>query len=473
MSFSVAVQSAVFYYLACTPCAKVRHRHKARQQAKKEREEKSQIETRQPGLYQHPSPFNTNPYWDEEIMMGPSLPKKGRGGDVASKNTSQRGLTSAGQDSGITTRSSLATSHGGPTADTITADTTADTTPDAIPNAIPSSAIIDGLGSAPTVVPEEDADAASTALSKTASVSTGDDWNRKRYQREDEELWGHELSRTGHKLMDAIKQAGTSAGRFVEAKLGKEKPVTDTDRYNFYYPPKNPPVNDYHPPVVSSKPSHIDGHRWMLQPPPPAKVMEGKVPVSRSASTASMVSKRTMASGDGALARLVGERAVEAKMRMGETPAETRDRSNSSASRPYTRRSAATPRPKSQRTMRSRSLSLSAESDDDPEKAEEKHKSRTRRPVAAPAFESDDEGERISKGRKSSGNSMPATHAAQRPRLSTILNSDTTEQSEVALRNDEGHAEPAVQEVTNASPGEPSGLTQEQLSADRGLALRA
>lgn len=420
MSLSVALQSVLFYVVACTPCAQVRHRKKTRQQAKKEREEKAHLEAMMPGLYRHPSPFATNPYWEEEIMMGPSLPKKGRAGDWANKSTSQRKLNSAGQDSGMTTRSSLAMSHGGPNASTAT-------------DAMPSSGLIHGLGSAPTVVPEEDA--GSAALSKTASVSTGDDWNRKRYQREDEELWGHDLSRTGHKLMDAIKHAGTSAGRFVEAKLGMEKQVTDEDRYQFYSSPKNPPVNDYHPPVVSSKPAHIDGHHWMLQPPPPAKVMEGRVPVSRTASMASMTSRRTMASGDGALARLVGERAVEAKLRMGETPAESRARSNSSLSRPHARRPA-TAGPRGQTPVSSRSRS--------------------------PSTESDDEDEWMSRSGKSSGNSMLATHAAQRPRLSAIPSSDTTEQSELTEQSDKSHAEASFQRAGNANLAEPAATIKEE-----------
>ena len=94
MSFPVAVRSAIFYFVACTPCAKVRHRQKAKEQAKKERLQKARLETEQPGLYRHPSPFNTNPYWQEEILMGPSLPKK-----AASKNSSQRGLESTARES--------------------------------------------------------------------------------------------------------------------------------------------------------------------------------------------------------------------------------------------------------------------------------------------------------------------------------------------------------------------------------------
>ncbi len=105
MSFPVAVQSAVFYFLACTPCAKVRHRQKAKQQAKREREEKLRIEMEQPHLYRHPDPFHTNPFWAEEIAMGPALPKK-KGKDCSKElSQSQRELTSAGTQGDSTTMS--------------------------------------------------------------------------------------------------------------------------------------------------------------------------------------------------------------------------------------------------------------------------------------------------------------------------------------------------------------------------------
>ncbi|KAF4458571.1 signal peptide-containing, partial [Fusarium albosuccineum] len=195
MSLPVAIQSAVFYILACTPCAKVRHRKKVRAEAKRERQEKAKIEGEQPGLYNHPSPFNTNPYWQEEISMGPSLPKKS-----ASKNSSQRGLTSSGGDSSVMSMAG-ATNH---TESRINVRTS---------NSV--MADDDGLS---------------------------EDWNRRRgYQREDEELWGQW---SGQKFMDAISKARDSAGRLIESTLGLEKEVTEQQRHDFYFP-KNPPINEY------------------------------------------------------------------------------------------------------------------------------------------------------------------------------------------------------------------------------------
>ncbi|PHH58982.1 hypothetical protein CDD81_3970 [Ophiocordyceps australis] len=255
MSFPVAFQSAIFYFVACTPCAKVRHRHKAKEQARKERQQKARLETEQPGLYRHPSPFNTNPYWQEEINMGPSLPKK-----AASKNSSQRRLMSSGRESSV------------PSVMETTTTTTTTTT---------------------------------GAASADDDETVSDDWNTRRgYQREDEELWGQLGGH--HRLMDALSKARDSAGRLIDATLGIDKEVTDEERRDFYQSRRIPPVNDYHPPVVSNRPAHRDARKWMLQPPPPAKVMEGKVPVTRAVSTTSKSSSRTAASV--ALERITVER---------------------------------------------------------------------------------------------------------------------------------------------------------------------
>lgn len=301
--------------------------------------------------------------------MGPSLPRKKSA--VGSKNTSQRRLSSAGRDSRSTTASSIGigSTH---------------------------------IGSSPTVVPEDE--------ELRLSPSYSDDWNKKRYQREDEELWGREISRTGHKLMDAIKQAGSSAGRMIEATLGKEpKPITEEDRYNFYNPVKNPPVNDYHPPVVSQRPMHKDAAKWMLQPPPPAKIMEGKVPVSRSTSLASQASsKRTMVSEEPALGRLMHEKMMEAKLRSGEVPPESELAASLSKSSGKRRNTTSTRGSLSQRTTRSRSLSLESTEVDEPKK---RRRPRARPPMKAELTSSDDE------------NVDPRRLSLRRPKLATIASS--------------------------------------------------
>ncbi|KAH6650030.1 hypothetical protein F5144DRAFT_31347 [Chaetomium tenue] len=420
MSYLAALQSALFYVLACTPCNQLHTEHKTRQQARKEREMKERIVSEQPHLYRHPDPFDTNPYWGEEIRMGPSLPKKRKGSDAISKSLSQRRLTAASRDGrpSIGTGSSAVISLS-------EMGSIASPRPSLGPAELP------GTGSAPTVVPEDYP--ASPTLSKTISISTSADWNYKRYQREDEELWGHEPTWSGHKLMDAIKQASTSAGRYMESKLGLEKQITDEDRHNFYTTPRNPPVNEYHPPVVSSKPAHRDALRWMLQPPPPAKVMEGKVPVTRSASMVSAASRRTVSTRDaGSLGRLVGERAVEARIRRGETPLDDELRSNPSLRKTRSRVSSAR-RTRSRRTARTSCSSTDSEDD-----WEELSRRRRRASHRAPQVDSDteDEGVYVSRSPEVSNTSLPS-HAAQKPRLPTILSSGYDDRGSSGLDNNE------------------------------------
>jgi hypothetical protein len=455
MSFPAALQSALFYFLACTPCNQLHTEYKTRQQAKREKEMKERIVLEQPHLYRHPDPFHTNPYWDEEIRMGPSLPKKRKGSD--GKSLSQRRLTAASRDGrpSIGTGSSVVVSM-------------SDMASIASPRPSTSPATVPGMGSAPTVVPEEYP--ASPTLSKTVSISTSADWNFKRYQREDEELWGHDSMWPGHKLMDAIKQAGTSAGRYMESKLGFEKQVTDEDRYNFYTTPRNPPVNDYHPPVVSSKPAHKDALRWMLQPPPPAKVMEGKVPVTRSASMVSAASRRTVSTRDGgSLGRLVGERAVEARIRRGERPLDDELRSNPSLRKTRSRISVAR-RTRSRRTARTSSSSTDSEDD-----VEEPRRRRRRISHRAPEVDSEteDEGVYVSKSPESMSNASLPSHAAQRPRLPTILSSGYDERGSSGGDND-GSAH-TLGEITNSisKPDMAKPKTQPVISLNLNMAIPA
>ncbi|KAL2158504.1 hypothetical protein VTH06DRAFT_4271 [Thermothelomyces fergusii] len=432
MSFAGAIQSALFYFLACTPCNQIHTEHELRQRQKKEKEMRERIVVDQPHLYRQPEPFHTNPYWDEEIRMGPSLPKKRKGSDGIGKSLSQQRLTVASRDGQSSVVVSLS-----------------DMGSVASPRPSTSPANAPGIGSTPTVVPEEYP--ASPTLSKTASVATSADWNFKRYQREDEELWGHESGWSGHRLMDAIKQAGSSAGRYMEYKLGFEKQVTDEDRYNFYTAPRNPPVNDYHPPVVSSRPAHKDALRWMLQPPPPAKVMEGKVPVTRSSSMASAASSRRTVStrGGGSLGRLVGEKAVEAKIRRGgAAPLDDEPRQSPSLKKTRSRVSTAT-RTRSGRTARTCGSADSENdaSEDEPERRSRRKRggSRRRPPRADP--ERKDEGVCVSKSAESTSNTSLSSHAAQKPRLPAMQSSGDGHRA--ASETGNGGSSQALSESTN------------------------
>ncbi|KAL0939250.1 uncharacterized protein CTRU02_205860 [Colletotrichum truncatum] len=402
MSLPVAIQSAIFYYLACTPCNEMKAFRKAKKKAKEEREVKRRIEMEQPGLYRHPDPFNTNPYWAEEMAMGPHLPKKS-----ASKNPSQRGLTSAG-------RTSTAASFG-------RASTAADSTSPVSP----------------------------TTSAEQARKLSGDGWNRTLYQREDEELWGHNLSGMGHKLMDNIVKAGNSAGRYVEEKLGRDKPITDEDRENFYTTPRNPPVNDYHPPIVGSKPSRPDALKWMLQPPPPAKLMEGRVPVTRTGSTSTVASRRTMASEEQSLDRLVREKALKKKLRQGEkarqeeTPSESEliDSLIGARSRKSTVSSRAL-------SNRSRSLSLESEVSSDGELVERRRRARARHIPLTPEETSSDEDDYVPRTWDSIGHASPP----RRPRLETIGSSRSNTRQALKARPNGTKPDAAPKDTSDITP---------------------
>lgn len=128
---------------------------------------------------------------------------------------------------------------------------------------------------------------------------SGDDWNRRRYQREDEILWGFDEE-------DARSSMGLS-------------PISrSTSGHGRYYYARNPAVNDLHPPVVSTQPQSKAETRWMLQPPPKAKVMEGKEKAnrSRSGSGGSHGSRGSSKKAvDTGLGRQVGERILETKLK--------------------------------------------------------------------------------------------------------------------------------------------------------------
>lgn len=156
-----------------------------------------------------------------------------------------------------------------------------------------------------------------TAVTEGSRIS-GEGWNRKRYQREDEALWGHDVPGPGQRIMDAIAKAGSQAGRLLEGRLYKNDPGKEEEEApaQTYYA-RNPPVNDLHPPVVSTAPASRDETRWMLQPPPPAKVMEGKERVNRSRAGSNGSSRKGQ--DEIPLSRQVTERLVDAKLQRGET----------------------------------------------------------------------------------------------------------------------------------------------------------
>ncbi|KAI4164628.1 MAG: hypothetical protein LQ342_001602 [Letrouitia transgressa] len=120
-------------------------------------------------------------------------------------------------------------------------------------------------------------------IEEQASRRSGEGWNLQRYQREDELLWGFDSCDDGE-----VHQGGR------------------------YYIARNPGINDLHPPIVSTQPAHKSEMQWMLQPPPSAKVMEGKERANRSRSGSGGSSRR---GAELALGKQIGGRLMEEKRR--------------------------------------------------------------------------------------------------------------------------------------------------------------
>ena len=248
-------QSAVFYYISCAPCTKLNYRRKRRKQLKREKFEKALLKAEE-GVHHHPSPFSTNPNWQEEIALGPGPPQRKANRDGKGRPKNKRELRKGELGSSTDT----------------------------------------GTSSADTMVGED---------SGGNIRESGEGWNRKRYQREDEMLWGKEEQEDRPTGMSPISRSASSNAN--------------------YYQPKNPAVNDLHPPVVSTQPTHRNETQWMLQPPPRAKIMEGKEKAnspnrSRSGSGASKDTKASWKKPE-SLGRQVGERLMESKFKRGENPA--------------------------------------------------------------------------------------------------------------------------------------------------------
>lgn len=211
------VQSAVFHYASCAPCVGYTDSRKRRRDAKHARKAREKLMLEEPDTYHHPEPTGTNPYWEEEIAMGPGPPPR-RARRAGTGST--RCITTAGTQSSAVSK----------------------------------------MGSSVDGEPKE-------RLRLSDDTLEDGNWNRKRYQREDEELWGHD------ELRISLQQTGSGSSVGV---VGFPIRRPGTSRSGSYYSARAPPVNELHPPVVSLPSPDPAENRWMLQPPPKASVMAGK-----------------------------------------------------------------------------------------------------------------------------------------------------------------------------------------------------
>jgi hypothetical protein len=139
------------------------------------------------------------------------------------------------------------------------------------------------------------------------TLENDETWNHKRYQREDEDLWGHDEP--------SIPLEHTMSGSSADGH-GFHLRRPGTSRSGSYYTARAPPVNELHPPVVSLPSPDPSENRWMLQPPPKASVMAGKERASNRSRSGSGASSRVELS----LGRQVSSRQIMHKLERGETP---------------------------------------------------------------------------------------------------------------------------------------------------------
>ena len=342
-------QSAVFYYLSCAPCSTFAHQRKRQKANRRAKAEKAALDA-EAGIYQHPSPFHTNAYWQEEMMLGPGPPVK-KGTKDKGKSDSMRRLNTAGP---------------GGSAGASSADTT-----------MVVSRTSDGLDE----------------MHSWEGSSEG--WNRRRYQRPDEALWGFLDPESTQREIIGLSTLG--------------RPST-TSIGTYSTPPRNPLVNELHPPIIGAPPTDPSELRWMLQPPPSAKVMEGKIPANRS---------RSVSGGSSYGARKAADApSIErhASCRQKEEPLEL-SRSKSS----HTSRLKNSNNDRQPRTSSAYRQSDEADSSDDTDKASDSSVSRRRR--SAKAITGGELGTSLSKSRKhrpvlspinSSGPNVLSTSKSQR-----------------------------------------------------------
>ncbi|KAK4635473.1 hypothetical protein CLAFUW4_00278 [Fulvia fulva] len=257
MAIHRGIQSAIFYYLSCAPCSEARYRRKRKEEAKRGRAERELLEQAHPNFYRHPSPSSTNPYWQAEIDLGPQGLQRGKRKTQAAD--SRRRLRPQNYGSGSPSW-------------------------DKIP---PATASNDGSDSR---------------------------WNFRRYQREDEELWGSTSNFGGSMYGDGLTRP--------QRARTKDSSRSDFSGY------RNPQINDMHP-ATFTRVTTREEVMWMKQPPPVAAVISGKERASRSRSDSegSRLSPAGMP-----LSRSVSHRIIEQKLKAVEAATAMSRESSSRAS---------------------------------------------------------------------------------------------------------------------------------------------
>ncbi|EXJ71685.1 uncharacterized protein A1O5_05493 [Cladophialophora psammophila CBS 110553] len=286
--FLRGVQSAVFYYVSCSPCLGYRHRRKRRREAKEQAQAKAEIVVTQPGIVTQPGPFQTNEAWAEELMLGPG-PPKGWKKDTLLQKLQKKVYTET--PSSDAAPSSPETPESSPQPAKSVARPSAQLT-DSPPESSTRTSSVDEVEDVDSSCaksasfqerPPRERRLSSAMENLKDSLRTTlhpPKWNWKRYDREDEilagftervtRMWNRATSGMHHEDLEEQEEVGDPS-----AYRRKRAPTIESERYD-YNRVRHPEVNDLHPPVVSQLPATRAEAAWMLLPPPSAAVMEAR-----------------------------------------------------------------------------------------------------------------------------------------------------------------------------------------------------
>ncbi|KIX04667.1 uncharacterized protein Z518_05537 [Rhinocladiella mackenziei CBS 650.93] len=281
--FLRGVQSAIFYYVSFTPCLQFQHKRQRRREAKAQAE----IITTQPGTVRQPGPFQTNETWAEELMLGPG-PPKGWKGDKLLQKLQKKVTKQPHRLDEAPTSPEIPNLQVQPTTSSTRSSTqpteTSTRRPSSDTNTVASEADASGenasRGSQTRPTRERRlSNAMENIKDSLRSTLHPEKWNWKRYDREDEILWGfsERMTRMWNRATSVAHhdEGGERDGRRTSTSRRRRAGTNDSDQYD-YHRARHPEVNDLHPPIVSQLPATRDEAAWMILPPPSAAVMAGK-----------------------------------------------------------------------------------------------------------------------------------------------------------------------------------------------------
>jgi hypothetical protein len=282
--FLRGVQSAVFYYISCTPWVEFKHRRKRRREAKEQAQTGTEIIVTQPGLLRQPAPFQTNEAWAEELMLGPG-PPKGWKKDTLLQRVQNKVRGEPNEPSIAPEMPELHPQHTESSLRPSThteQPTESSTRLSSTTNDSDDRSFTGQKDASTTSRPPIERRLSNAMENIKESLRTSlhpPKWNWKRYDREDEilagftervtRIWNRATSGMHHEEMGEREEEGESSYRRARAL------TNESERYD-YHRARHPEVNDLHPPIVSQLPATRAEAAWMLLPPPSAALMEAR-----------------------------------------------------------------------------------------------------------------------------------------------------------------------------------------------------